>query len=113
MKQAQLALAIYIITALGIASAAAAEPADATASTPLVGYRSPFADYRPLGEDRNTSWKDANDTVGKIGGWRVYAREAADAMKARDAAAATRSQADAPARAKPAGPSAQTHKHGG
>lgn len=45
-------------------------------STP-VHYKSPFSDYRPLGEDKRTPWKAANDEVGKIGGWRVYAREAA------------------------------------
>ncbi len=45
-------------------------------STPVV-YKSPFSDYHPLGEDKRTPWKAANDEVGRIGGWRVYAREAA------------------------------------
>ena len=40
-------------------------------------YKSPFSDYHPLGEDQRKPWKAANDEVGKIGGWRVYAREAA------------------------------------
>ena len=54
---------------------------DGAASTqtpsPSVHYKSPFSDYRPLGEDKRTPWKAANDEVAKIGGWRVYVREAA------------------------------------
>ena len=106
------------------AFAAAPDPADANVAIPAADYRSPFAGYRPLGEDNTTAWKDANDTVGKIGGWRAYAREAADAMKAREAAdamttrkapGATKSDPPAPSQppAAPIAPSAQTHKHGG
>lgn len=113
MKHAYWALTACIVTNLGVARAIASEPTDTSIITPPVSYRSPFADYRPLGEDRNTPWKDANDTVGKVGGWRVYAREAADAIKAREAAGVSRSKADTPAPAKPAAPPAQTHQHGG
>ena len=108
----------------GHAFAAAPDPADANVAIPAADYRSPFADYRPLGEDNTTAWKDANDTVGKIGGWRAYAREAADAMKAREAAGAMKTR-KTPEAAKsnppappqppvaPTAPSAPTHKHGG
>ena len=53
--------------------------ADPTAnvSASEVRYKSPFKDYRPLGEDKRILWKAANDEVGRIGGWRVYARESA------------------------------------
>jgi len=68
--------------AANIANCVAAE-ADADAATavtsslaPSIQYQSPFKDYRPLGEDKRIPWKAANDEVGKIGGWRVYAREA-------------------------------------
>lgn len=54
----------------------AADPAHAQSPIPSVQYRSPFRDYRPLGEDKPIPWKAANDEVGRIGGWRVYAREA-------------------------------------
>ncbi len=45
-------------------------------STPAL-YKSPFSDYHLLGEDKRKPWKAANDEVGKVGGWRAYAREAA------------------------------------
>lgn len=39
-------------------------------------YRSPLSAYQPF-EDAADSldWKEANDRVGEIGGWRVYSRE--------------------------------------
>lgn len=40
------------------------------------GYRSAFEGYQAYGEDKPLSWKEANDTVGKVGGWRAYAAEA-------------------------------------
>ncbi|MBC7378421.1 MAG: hypothetical protein H7346_13450 [Burkholderiaceae bacterium] len=41
-----------------------------------LSYESSFAQYRRLGDEKPVSWRDANDTVARIGGWRVYAREA-------------------------------------
>ena len=121
MKQTNWAAFACINIACSQAIAAGPDPADATAATPPTKYLSPFADYRPLGEDKNTAWKDANDTVGKIGGWRAYAREAAEATKAREAVT-TRKAPDSdaptakPAPVAPANPPAtrvQPHKHGG
>ena len=60
------------------AIAAAPEAANPLEQTPTIQYQSPFRDYRPLGENKLTPWKAANDEVGKIGGWRVYAREASE-----------------------------------
>ena len=57
-------------------AAAAGDPADTKAAAPPLAYRSPFHDYRGFGEDNLIPWKQANDDVGRIGGWRVYAREA-------------------------------------
>ncbi|MCY7388256.1 MAG: hypothetical protein LH481_09370 [Burkholderiales bacterium] len=95
--------------------AAGPDPADAAAAIPPTIYKSPFVDYRALGEDKNTPWKDANETVGKIGGWRAYAREAADAMKARETAGAVKPVpgANAPSMPTPPAPALQPHKHGG
>ena len=42
---------------------------------PLV-YSSVLQGYRPNVEVEVGSWKDANNNVGRIGGWRVYAKEA-------------------------------------
>jgi hypothetical protein len=58
------------------AKAARPDPLDAKASVPTLSYESSFAQYRRLGDEKPVSWRDANDTVTRIGGWRVYAREA-------------------------------------
>jgi hypothetical protein len=39
-------------------------------------YRSAFEGYRPFGDEPAVPWREANDAVGRIGGWRAYAREA-------------------------------------
>lgn len=53
-----------------------ADPLDAQARVPAVTYTSPLANYRRLGDDRPVPWKEANETVTRIGGWRAYTREA-------------------------------------
>ena len=54
----------------------AADPASPSAPVPALKYESAFSDYRPFGDDQMIPWKSANDEVGRIGGWQVYAREA-------------------------------------
>ena len=71
------------------------DPLDPKASVPALSYESSFSQYRRLGDEKPVSWRDANDTVTRIGGWRVYAREAqqtdpAHAAKPVDAAPATK-----------------------
>ena len=63
-------------------AAATPNPDVADSPTPPTQYKSPFKDYRPLGDDKRTPWRDANDEVGKIGGWREYLRESQEANKA-------------------------------
>ena len=58
------------------APSARPDPIDAKASVPVLSYRSPFSHYRGLSDDKPASWRGANDAVARIGGWRVYAREA-------------------------------------
>ena len=74
------ALTLTLLLALGSARAQAPrpDPLDAkAASAPLV-HRSALAAYRRLGDDAPpVAWRDANQTVERIGGWRAYAREAA------------------------------------
>ena len=52
------------------------DPADAAAPVPAATYRSAFSDFRPIGEYKVGDWRAANDEVGRIGGWKEYAREA-------------------------------------
>jgi hypothetical protein len=54
-----------------------ADPLDPAASVPALVYRSSLStDYRRLRADPAVPWREANDTVGRIGGWRAYLREA-------------------------------------
>lgn len=53
-----------------------ADPLDATAQVPLLLHRSALASFRHLGASDPLPWREANDRVGRIGGWRAYAREA-------------------------------------
>ena len=52
------------------------DPGDPKAAAPPARYESAFARYRPNAEAEVGVWRDANDHVGRIGGWRVYGREA-------------------------------------
>ena len=38
-------------------------------------YQSSFSTYQAYADQPIISWRNANDTVGKIGGWRSYAKE--------------------------------------
>ena len=55
------------------------DPLDPKATVPALRYESAIAQYRRLSDEKTVSWRDANDTVARIGGWRVYAREAQQA----------------------------------
>ena len=56
--------------------AAPAAASAASAAKPDPTYRSAFEGYRRYADEPVVSWKEANDNVGRIGGWRVYAHEA-------------------------------------
>jgi hypothetical protein len=69
-----------------------ADPLDPQAAVPPAEHRSALRAYRPLAEAPVGSWKEANERVNRIGGWRAYAREAA-----RPASAPSAQPAPAPA----------------
>jgi hypothetical protein len=53
------------------------DPADAKAPTGALVHRSALATYRGHGAPVPAlPWREANDAVERIGGWRAYAREA-------------------------------------
>ena len=83
-----------------------ADPLDAKAPVPAATYASPLAGYRRLGDDKRVSWKDANETVNRIGGWRVYTREAQQP----DAAGSAPTAGAVPAPAAGAAPAHGGHK---
>ena len=71
-------LAVFAVTVVMAQPVADADIAKNTGdqTAPLVQYRSAFSDYVPQSEQTIDSWRQANDTVGEIGGWRIYAKEA-------------------------------------
>lgn len=79
------------------------DAADPKAVVPPLVYRSPLQGYRPNVEVEVGSWKDTNDNVGRIGGWRVYAKEARQPDSAAPAAGAASAPADPDAKPMPAG----------
>jgi hypothetical protein len=75
-------MAALTVSAQSSAQAPAAPPQARQAE----GYRSAFEGYQPFTEEKILPWKQANDTVGQIGGWRAYAKEAHDAAAKADQA---------------------------
>lgn len=90
-----------LFVALPLVAAAQASPAPSAAAgqvgsnmTPI--YRSAFEGYRAYKEEKVGPWRDANDVVGRIGGWQAYARESQE-----------QPPADKPAQQASSAPSAQ------
>jgi hypothetical protein len=52
------------------------DPGDPKARVPPLRYESSLTATRVTDERKPLSWREANDSVARIGGWRVYAREA-------------------------------------
>lgn len=72
--------ATLLPVAMGAAWAQASAPArpTAAASAPVAAtpaYRSAFEGYAGHAEVPLRPWREVNDQVGRVGGWRVYARE--------------------------------------
>jgi hypothetical protein len=51
-----------------------ADPTDASVPVPAPVYTSVLGTPRRAADDRPTSWREANDTAARIGGWRTYLR---------------------------------------
>ncbi|MBL8339901.1 MAG: hypothetical protein JNL30_00415 [Rubrivivax sp.] len=56
--------------------ARAADPLDARAAVPPATHKSSLAAYRRYADQPVGSWREINETVNRVGGWRAYAREA-------------------------------------
>ncbi|MBA2673794.1 hypothetical protein, partial [Ramlibacter sp.] len=65
---------------LAVLTLSAALPAVAQGSAPVaandLSFRSTFEGYRAFTEEKVVPWREANDNVRRIGGWREYAKEA-------------------------------------
>lgn len=69
------ALAAASVSAQSSPVPARADPADPSASVPLLIYRPAFGNGRPPADEAVRPWKQTNDTVEKIGGWQAYLKE--------------------------------------
>ena len=65
-------------------SMAFAAPLDPASGVEPPVYSSAFERYRPWEEVEPGGWAEANERVGRIGGWRTYLREADEAEPARE-----------------------------
>ena len=82
-------LCLTMVSALGVSAQTQTTAPGSTPAVPaekertaLAPYRSALEGYQPYSDEPIQSWRESNDTVGKIGGWRVYAREAQGAPAA-------------------------------
>lgn len=74
-----------------LAGAVMAAPAQKSETSPLptqLQFTSALEGYRAYTDQVVQSWREANDQVHRIGGWRAYAKEAATDQTASEAAAA-------------------------
>ena len=61
-----------------LASATAAKAAAGSTATPIdlpLAFESALSRYKPMTDQKLGSWREANDTVTRIGGWRSYLKE--------------------------------------
>ncbi|WP_152486830.1 hypothetical protein [Halopseudomonas pelagia] len=68
------------------AQAAPPDPSAADAVPPVV-YESPLQSYRRFEPQLPGNWREANDNVGRIGGWQTYAAEVWEASQSQDGGA--------------------------
>jgi hypothetical protein len=64
--------------ALAAASTCGTAMAQGTAAATPPPYRSALEGYKPFADEKVAPWAQSNATVGRIGGWRAYAREASE-----------------------------------
>lgn len=102
-----LLLPVALTAAAAEAPAARPDPLDAGAAVPALVHDSTFRGYRSWSEQDPAGWREANDVVGRVGGWRAYAREAAAPGPAQAAGAETQRSG---AQTQPAG--AEHHRAG-
>lgn len=83
-RPTRLALLVFPAWA-SIAAAQTPAPATALPQAASTAYRSALEGYQPYTDEKIVPWKEANDQVGRIGGWREYAKEAARAAPGQQA----------------------------
>jgi len=92
-----------------LSSDGTAPPVAAAPTALQLQYLSVFTHYQPFREQPLLSWQETNDNVGKIGGWRYYARDA-QLPDTIDSATGTRPDS---VEKQPSGPIKSTDQHSG
>ncbi len=70
-------LFLISLTCVGVSTSSLADTNIVQTNSEIdITYISAMSGYRTLNEDNKNDWKQANEKVGEIGGWRTYAREA-------------------------------------
>ena len=77
-----LPIALLAVLGASVAAAAQAQATAPAAPTAPPAWRSAFDGYRPFSDETTLPWRQANETVQDVGGWRAYAREAAQPASA-------------------------------
>ncbi len=83
LAPAALCIATLVAHAQTPPSAGRRDPLDARARVAPLVYRSSLMPTPAADADKPITWREANDTVTRIGGWRTYAREAQEPVPAR------------------------------
>jgi hypothetical protein len=84
MSRSRLPCAPTLAVACSVAFAqvpTAGAPAPGQGTGALTKYVSPLRDYRAFADEPVVSWREANETVQRIGGWQAYSREAYQALR--------------------------------
>lgn len=89
-----------------VAAAVSAQPSSTDPAHTLdsvsreLEYVSELGKYQPYADPPLRSWREANDQVGRIGGWRSYAKEAA-AHRSNEEPTPTNSRSDSSEKGQP------------
>ena len=80
--------ALALSAAIAVAQTPAAAPPEPgrPALPSRLEYVSPLGGYQPYADQPVQPWREANERVARIGGWRAYAREASTAAPAPETA---------------------------
>lgn len=82
----------FIVLSAGVAVAVHAQTTNSITPAAPPTFSSALAGYQPYTDEKIASWKQANDNTARIGGWRAYAREAAEPTPATSTTKPSKSQ---------------------
>lgn len=104
-----LLLSVSLVHAQSTVGAVVTAPTNAASVASTFQFHSVFTQYQKFKEQPVLPWREANDDVGKIGGWRFYAKEASQPAAA-DTSTGPKSD---PQMKQPAGPPIGDDPHSG